>query len=236
MMRGRSRLDAREARCGVKGKYLKNERAEAMVRSQLQPRGITNERVLEVMRTVPRHLFVSGKTRELAYGDYPLSIGHGQTISQPYIVAYMTQALALKGQERVLEIGTGSGYQTAILAELALTVHTVEIVEPLLVYAERLLKALGYDNVSCRRGDGSEGWAAEAPFDCIMVTAAAAAIPVALKTQLADNGMMVIPVGGAGDYQELTVVRRLGARFQVEETIGCRFVPLVAGDTVKDGE
>jgi protein-L-isoaspartate(D-aspartate) O-methyltransferase len=213
----------------VKGTYLKNERAVAMVRSQLLPRGITDSRVLEVMRAVPRHLFISGKHREMAYGDYPVSIGYEQTISQPYIVAYMTQALALRGNEKVLEIGTGSGYQTAVLAELAGSVYSVEIVEPLLTYAERLIKALGYDNISFRCGDGTEGWTEAGPFDRIMVTAAAPAIPGSLKRQLADNGIMVIPVGDYRGSQELTVVRRLGAKLQVEETIGCRFVPLVGG-------
>jgi protein-L-isoaspartate(D-aspartate) O-methyltransferase len=217
----------------VKGKFLKNERAEAMVRSQLQPRGITDSRVLEVMRAVPRHLFISGKHREMAYGDYPVSIGYEQTISQPYIVAYMTQALALRGNERVLEIGTGSGYQTAVLAELAAQVYTVEIVEPLLSYARRLLKALGYDNIAFRCGDGREGWAPEGPFDCIMVTAAAPVVPQALKDQLADNGIMAIPVGDYREYQELTVVRRLGKKYQIEETLGCRFVPLVDGRGAK---
>ena len=214
----------------MRGKFLKNERAEMMVKSQISSRGVTDPGVLEVMRAVPRHLFVSGKNRDVAYGDYPIAIGHDQTISQPYIVAYMTQALALRGTEKVLEIGTGSGYQTAVLAELARQVHTVEIVEPLSVYARRLLEALGYDNIAFRCGDGSEGWAEFAPYDCIMVTAAAPSIPDALKHQLGDNGIMVIPVGDYRQYQELTVVRRLGKKFQIEEKIGCRFVPLVRAD------
>jgi protein-L-isoaspartate(D-aspartate) O-methyltransferase len=137
--------------------------------------------------------------------------------------------LALRGTEKVLEIGTGCGYQTAVLAELAGSVYTIEIVEPLLSYAQRLLKALGYGNISFRCGDGREGWAEAGPFDCIMVTAAAPEIPGALKNQLADNGIMVIPVGDYREYQELTVVRRLGKKYQIEETLGCRFVPLVDG-------
>jgi protein-L-isoaspartate(D-aspartate) O-methyltransferase len=214
----------------VKGKFLKNERAELMVKTQIEARGITDPKVLAVMRAVPRHLFVSGKNRDVAYGDYPISIGYEQTISQPYIVAYMTQALELRGTEKVLEIGTGSGYQTAILAELASQVCTVEIVEPLSRYARRLLEALGYTNVQFKCGDGSEGWPEHAPYDCIMVTAAASEIPAALKRQLADNGIMVVPVGDYRQYQELTVVRRLGTKYQVEEKIGCRFVPLVGAD------
>jgi protein-L-isoaspartate(D-aspartate) O-methyltransferase len=198
-----------------------------MVKSQILARGITDPNVLDVMRFVPRHLFVSGKNREVAYGDFPLSIGHEQTISQPYIVAYMTEALELRGTEKVLEIGTGSGYQTAILAELARAVYTVEIVPPLATYAQRLIEALGYKNVSFRCGDGSAGWPEHAPYDRIMVTAAAGSIPGALKEQLADNGLMVIPVGDYREYQELTVVRRLGNKYQLEEKIGCRFVPLV---------
>jgi protein-L-isoaspartate(D-aspartate) O-methyltransferase len=211
----------------VRAKYPKNEQAELMVKTQILSRGVTNPRVLEVMRAIPRHLFVSGKSRDIAYGDYPVSIGHEQTISQPYIVAYMTQALELKGEEKVLEIGTGSGYQTAVLAELARHVYTVEIIEPLIRNARRLLEAFGYANVSYKCADGRAGWEEEAPFDCILVTAAALSVPRSLQNQLADNGIMVIPIGDYRQYQELTVIRRIGNKFQVEETIGCRFVPLV---------
>jgi protein-L-isoaspartate(D-aspartate) O-methyltransferase len=133
----------------------------------------------------------------------------------------------LRGTEKVLEIGTGSGYQTAILAELAEQVFSVEIIEPLSVYARRLIEAMGYANVSFKCDDGANGWEEFSPYDCIMVTAAAPVIPEALKRQLADNGIMVIPVGDYRQYQELTVVRRLGNRYQIEEKIGCRFVPLV---------
>ncbi len=204
-----------------------------MVKTQILARGVTDSHVLEVMSAVPRHLFVSGKNRDVAYGDYPISIGHEQTISQPYIVAYMTQALCLRGNEKVLEIGTGSGYQTAILAELAREVYTVEIIESLSIYARRLIEALGHKNVRFKIGDGSEGWSEYGPFDGIMVTAAAPSIPEALKKQLADNGIMVIPVGDYRQYQELTVVRRLGSKYQIEEKIGCRFVPLVGNDKGK---
>ena len=198
-----------------------------MVETQLKSRDIYDERILEVMSFLPRHLFVSGKSREVAYGDYPLAIGHEQTISQPYMVAYMTQALRLKGEERILEIGTGSGYQTAILAELAFEVYTVEIIEAFTKKAKGLLEALGYQNIFFKIGDGSKGWPEEAPFDRIIVTAAANTVPQPLLDQLSDNGIMVIPVGERSNYQELKVIHKLGKNYQIENTIGCRFVPLV---------
>jgi len=207
--------------------YPQNTQAEDMVKTQIKSRGIYDQAVLRVMGKAPRHLFISGKSRDIAYGDYPVSIGHGQTISQPYIVAYMTQALQLKGEERVLEIGTGSGYQTAILAGLCKEVYTVEIIEALLKHAQRLLNALGHTNIRFLHGDGSKGWPEHAPYDRIIVTAAAAVMPQALKLQLKDNGILVIPVGDYKKYQDLLVVRKIGKRFQTEESIGCRFVPLV---------
>jgi protein-L-isoaspartate(D-aspartate) O-methyltransferase len=216
--------------------YPDNSQAEHMVKTQIQSRGIHNAAVLKVMRKLPRHLFISGKSRDVAYGDYPVSIGHGQTISQPYIVAYMTQALNLRGDERVLEIGTGSGYQTAVLAELCKQVYTVEIVETLLKQAKRLLDAFGYTNIEYKTGDGSKGWADQAPFDRIIVTAAAETIPAALKKQLNDNGILVIPVGDYKRYQDLLVIRKIGTSFQTEESIGCRFVPLIRDETTNNAQ
>jgi protein-L-isoaspartate(D-aspartate) O-methyltransferase len=163
--------------------------------------------------------------RAHAYADEPLPIGEGQTISQPYIVAYMTEALGLKGGEKVLEIGTGSGYQSAILAEIAGGVWTVEIVGTLALRARAILDRLGYANVHYRVGDGSEGWPEEAPFDGIIVTAAAPRMPPRLESQLADGGRMIVPVGT--DLQELLLVRRVGKRFRQERLLGVRFVPLV---------
>lgn len=213
----------------MKGCFTENKQAQYMVATQLRSRDIYDPRLLEVMSVIPRHLFVSGKSREVAYGDYPLAIGHEQTISQPYMVAYMTQALRLKGDERVLEIGTGSGYQTAILAELASEVYTVEIIEAFTKKAKSLLEAFGYKNIFFKVGDGSKGWPEKAPFARIIVTAAAISVPPALLAQLADNGIMVIPVGESSDYQELKVIHKLGENYQIENTIGCRFVPLVVG-------
>ena len=179
------------------------------------------------MSCIPRHRFVAGVRTVEAYGDFPLSIGHAQTISQPYMVALMTEELHLLGGERVLEIGTGSGYQTALLAELAQIVYTVELIPALTKCAQKVLGELGYVNVVYRIGDGSEGWEKHGPYDRILVAAAAATIPRPLTAQLADNGILVIPVGDSRHYQTLVVVRRIGNRFDTRESIGCRFVPLV---------
>jgi protein-L-isoaspartate(D-aspartate) O-methyltransferase len=178
------------------------------------------------MSKIPRHRFVPEHLRKRAYDDEPLPIGHAQTISQPYIVAYMTEALALTGTERVLEVGTGSGYQTAVLAEVAKEVLTVEIVAPLSQGAEEVLGELGYANIRFRTGDGADGWPEEAPFDAIMVTAAPAVVPRALTDQLGEGGRMVIPVG---EYsQELVLVRREGGRLSESRLLGVRFVPLIS--------
>ena len=209
--------------------YPPNPQAERMVRQQLRARGLGAQRVLEVMAAVPRHRFVSGAVRADAYGDFPLPIGRGQTISQPYMVGLMSEELSLRGGEKVLEIGTGSGYQTAVLAELAERVYTVELIPSLLERARRLLVELGYRNIRYRAGDGSAGWPQAAPFDAILVAAAAPAIPPALTAQLADNGVLVIPVGHSQQYQTLLTVRRRGARLEERDGIGCRFVPLVQG-------
>jgi protein-L-isoaspartate(D-aspartate) O-methyltransferase len=197
---------------------------ERMVSQQIEARGVKDPKTLEAMRSVPRHLFVPPELAGQAYDDHPLPIGHGQTISQPYIVAFMTEALHLKGDETVLEVGTGSGYQAAVLAEIAERVHTIEIVEPLAEESARRLKELGYTNVEVRAGDGYEGWPEAAPFDAIIVTAAAPRIPDPLKDQLADGGRLIIPVGDA--WQELVVLTREGDRFDEKRVLPVRFVPM----------
>ncbi len=207
-----------------------------MVRLQLENRDIHDARLLEAMRTVPRHSFAPSADRNTAYEDHPVSIGHRQTMSQPYMVAFMTQALELRGPERVLEIGTGSGYQAAILAELCAEVCTIERIIPLAEAAERTLAALGFTNVTVRAGDGSEGWPEKAPFDRIIVTAAAPSIPPTLSAQLADNGLLVIPVGSLERVQEIVIARRTGGAISVERSIGCRFVPLLGRWGFPDGD
>jgi protein-L-isoaspartate(D-aspartate) O-methyltransferase len=205
----------------------KNAEAERMVKLQIENRDITDQRVLDVMRRMPRHAFVPPGSRATAYGDFPVPIGHGQTISQPYMVAFMTQALDLTGTEKVLEIGTGSGYQAAILALLAGTVYSVERIPELSAMAERTLGSLGFTNVFFMTGDGGPGWPEEAPFDRILVTAAAPSVPARLRGELADNGILVVPVGDWRRSQVLVVVRRSGGSFISRESIGCRFVPLI---------
>jgi protein-L-isoaspartate(D-aspartate) O-methyltransferase len=197
---------------------------ERMVREQLQARAIKDPRVLEVMRTVPRHLFVPEGQRGQAYGDYPLPIGHSQTISQPYIVAFMTQALATAPDQKVLEIGTGSGYQAAVLARLVRDVYTIEIVEPLAARARTTLQELGFGNVHVRTGNGYLGWPEQAPFDRIIVTAAPEELPQALVEQLKVGGRMAIPVG-VGD-QELRILRRTASGVETLDTLPVRFVPM----------
>ena len=198
----------------------------AMVEEQLRRRGISDLRVLEAMAKVPRHLFVPGNYQSAAYDDRPLPIGEGQTISQPYMVAVMTQSLDLKGEERVLEIGTGSGYQAAILAELSKKVFTIERIPLLIEKARKGLRELGYTNISYRTGDGSKGWPEEGPFDGIIVTAGAPDTPQTLKSQLAEGGRLVIPTGPRYT-QTLYRVTRKGEHFIEEEITGCVFVPLV---------
>jgi protein-L-isoaspartate(D-aspartate) O-methyltransferase len=203
---------------------LKKQRL-MMVENQIRDRGIQNPRVLEAMRNVPRHKFVDLEYQKSAYEDHPLPIGHGQTISQPYIVAYMTEKLALTDDDKVLEIGTGSGYQAAILAELADSVYTIEIVEPLCVKAKKRLADLGYDNVFVRCGNGYNGWPEEAPFDAVIMTAAGKHIPQPLLDQLKVGGQLVAPVG---DYfQELVLMKKTDDdQFKKEKLIPVRFVPL----------
>lgn len=195
-----------------------------MVDGQIASRGIHDQRVLQAMLTVKRHLFVPGELAHRAYSDEPLPIGYKQTISQPYIVAYMTEALALKGGEKVLEIGTGSGYQAAVLAEIADTVYTIEIVEPLAKQAANLLRKLGYSNIHCRAGDGYAGWPEAAPFDAIMVTAAPPVIPEPLIEQLKIGGRLIVPVGEW--YQELILVIKEKSGLREKKLIPVRFVPM----------
>jgi len=197
-----------------------------MVKSQLLARDITDERVLEAFRKVPRHRFVPETDQSRAYQDHPLSIGAGQTISQPYMVALMSQCLALGGWETVLEIGTGSGYQTAMLAELAETVYTVERIEELSTRAEGILADLGYPRISFRVGDGTLGWPEAGPFDRIIVTAAAPHIPETLKCQLVDGGSLVVPVGPR-EGQQLMVIRRDGEDYPQTNVCACIFVKLI---------
>jgi protein-L-isoaspartate(D-aspartate) O-methyltransferase len=197
---------------------------EAMVAQQIAARGVRDEATLAALRQVPRHLFVAPEARGQAYDDHPLPIGHGQTISQPYIVAFMTEAAALRGGETVLEIGTGSGYQAAVLSLIAARVFTIEIVTPLADASAQLLKRLGYANVSVRAGDGYLGWPEAAPFDAILVTAAAPRIPEPLKRQLKEGGRLVVPVGD--EWQELVVVTRRGDRFEEKRVLPVRFVPM----------
>lgn len=197
-----------------------------MVDEQIWRRGVRDARVLAAVSDVPRHLFVPLQAREASYDDTPLVIGHGQTISQPYIVALMTSALELRGGERVLEVGTGSGYQAAILAHLAREIHTVELVPQLAARAERLLARLGLENVIVHVGDGSSGWKQAAPFDAITVTAAAPSVPAPLIAQLADGGRLVIPVASGDGYQLLTLVRCQEGRTSEQVLASVAFVPL----------
>src|SRR6185295_5243175 len=186
---------------------------------------IRDGKVLQAMRAVPRHLFVPDSEVPLAYGDHPLSIGHGQTISQPYMVARMSEVLALQGGEKVLEIGTGSGYQTAVLKALQADVYTVERVPELSERAQQNVARAGYSGVHYRVGDGSQGWPGEAPFDRVIVTAGAPSMPVSLVEQLREGGSMVIPVGGESE-QELLLVRRGEGRVTRERICSCLFVKL----------
>jgi len=192
-------------------------------------RGIQDQRVIEAMKAVPRHLFVPGPQRSQAYGDFPLPIGHGQTISQPYIVAFMTEQLDLQPGDRVLEVGTGSGYQAAILGELVEAVYTIEIISQLARSASRVLNDLGYDHVHVRSGDGYAGWPEEAPFDAIIVTCAPEAVPDALVGQLKEGGRLVIPVGGVHETQTLYVKVKQNGVLVPLKTLPVRFVPMVYG-------
>jgi len=196
-----------------------------MVKEQIAARGVLDPPLLVVMESVPRHLFVPADDLAWAYADGPLPIGHGQTISQPYIVALMTELLQVESTDRVLEIGTGSGYQAAVLGQMAAEVHTVEVIPELAAQASRTLPDLGYTNVHVHTGDGSLGWPQAAPYDGILVAAAAPSAPQPLLDQLADGGRLVIPVGSRG-FQQLEVWKRTGQEFERRVNLGVAFVPL----------
>ena len=201
---------------------------DVMIREHLLGRGIRDQAVIGAMREVPREAFIDAELAGLAYEDHPLAIAGGQTISQPYIVAYMTEALELTGTERVLEIGTGSGYAAAILSRIVTTVYSVERLDVLARSARERLKRLGYKNIIIHEGDGTLGWAEHAPYDAIVVTAGAPSVPQPLLEQLAVGGRLVIPVGRTYDVQMLVRVRRVGERdYRHEELCGVRFVPLI---------
>ncbi|HYB20602.1 MAG TPA: protein-L-isoaspartate(D-aspartate) O-methyltransferase [Thermodesulfobacteriota bacterium] len=197
-----------------------------MVERDLKGRDITDPKVLEIMGRIPRELFVDSSLRSQAYADHPLPIGEGQTISQPYIVALMTQILQVKPGERILEIGTGSGYQAAVLAELTAQVYTVEIQESLAKQAAQRLKQLGYDKVRVKYGDGYLGWEEAAPFDAIIVTAAASHIPPPLIKQLKEGGRLLIPLGSTTYFQTLTLLTKKEGKTQVQHLMGVVFVPM----------
>jgi protein-L-isoaspartate(D-aspartate) O-methyltransferase len=213
---------------------IKYERQrEEMVRQQIAARGITDLEVLAAFRKVPRHLFVSEALKDQAYGDYPLPIGERQTISQPYIVAEMTQALELKEDDRVLEIGTGSGYQAAILAEVAYRVYTIERIRSLYVQARKLLDKLHYHNIVMRCSDGTSGWQDESPFDAIMVTAGAPDVPEKLLDQLAEGGRLVVPIGNQHS-QDLIKYTKDKNGVHKSNLGGCRFVKLIGAHGWKE--
>jgi len=204
------------------------QRRQSMVINQLQSRDITDPEVLQAMLTVPRHQFVDQRIVNSAYNDFPLSIGEGQTISQPYIVALMTQLLELKGNEKVLEIGTGSGYQAAVLAEIVEEVYTVEIYESLSKKSEKLLMDLGYRNIKFKVGDGYHGWEEYTPYDAIIVTCAPDHVPPSLLQQIKDDGgRIVIPVGGIWMVQTLMKIEKIEGKIKSKGIIGVRFVPMI---------
>jgi protein-L-isoaspartate(D-aspartate) O-methyltransferase len=198
---------------------------QRMVEKQIERRGITDKRVLDAMRKVKRHLFVAAYLRNAAYEDRPLPIGRGQTISQPYIVAYMTQAARIGQNDRILEIGTGSGYQAVVLAEIAKEVYTIEILQPLADSARLRLEGMGYKNIKVKLGDGYKGWREYAPFDVIIVTAAPSEIPEELASQLKIGGRMVVPIGSF--YQELYLITRTESGFKKEALLPVVFVPMI---------
>jgi protein-L-isoaspartate(D-aspartate) O-methyltransferase len=200
---------------------------KAMVEEQLIPRGISDKRVLEAFRKVPRHEFVPKELWQNAYNDYPLPIGENQTISQPYMVALMTQVLNIGGGEKILEVGTGSGYQAAILAEFVKDVYSIERFQKLADAASDVFKRLGYKNIKIKVGDGTVGWEEQAPYDGIVVTAGAPGIPESLLKQLKDGGRMIIPIGSDGFGQVLTLVEKIGKAIRTSEICGCMFVPLI---------
>jgi protein-L-isoaspartate(D-aspartate) O-methyltransferase len=198
-----------------------------MVKTQITDRGITNGPTIKALRKVPRHLFVPKEYEKDAYGDFPLPIGYGQTISQPYIVAYMTEIARPAEKKKALEIGTGSGYQAAVLAEILDTVYTIEIIPELANESASRFERLGYKNIIGKYGDGYAGWPRHAPFDIIIVTAAASEIPKPLIDQLAENGRLVIPVGAPGEVQELILLVKKNGKIEKSRLAAVRFVPFV---------
>jgi protein-L-isoaspartate(D-aspartate) O-methyltransferase len=213
--------------CELEAQDYQSQR-ERMVERQIKARGVSDKKVLAAMKKVERHKFVPKGYQYKSYDDSPLPIGEGQTISQPYIVAYMTEILKLDGTEKVLEVGTGSGYQAAILAELAKEVYTIEVIKTLGDRAKKLLEELNYKNLHVKIGDGYQGWKEHSPFDAIIVTCAPTHVPEALKEQLAEGGIMVIPVGQRY-AQELVVLTKKKGKLVEKETIGVRFVPMIDG-------
>lgn len=205
---------------------------QRMVEKDLKGRDIKDPKVLEIMGTIPRHLFVDPSLRSQAYADHPLPIGEGQTISQPYIVAFMTQALQIKPGEKVLEIGTGSGYQAAVLSALTDQVYTIEIRKTLAKQASERLKKLGYDKVQVKYGDGYFGWEEAAPFEAIIVTCAANHIPPPLLKQLKEGGRLVIPLGSTTYFQTLTLITKKKGKPEVQHLLGVSFVPMI-GEALK---
>ncbi len=203
-----------------------------MVEQQIAARGVTDERVLEAMRKVERHQFVPEQYRDFAYSDRPLPIGEGQTISQPFVVAFMTEILALRQDEKVLEIGTGSGYQAAVLAEICDNVWTIEVNRILADRAGKVLEQTGYSKVNVRAGDGFQGWKEHAPFDAIIVTCAPSDVPEPLEEQLAEGGRMIIPVD-AGFGQELVLLKKVHGELIRKEVLPVRFVPMINEDGIK---
>jgi protein-L-isoaspartate(D-aspartate) O-methyltransferase len=197
-----------------------------MVSTQIRLRGVSNKDVLSAMIEVPRHSFVPKKLVSQAYEDHPVPIGQGQTISQPYVVALMTESLKLKGDERVLEIGTGSGYQAAILSRVAKEVYSIEIKERLYKKASKVLQLMGFTNVKTRHGDGYFGWAEAAPYDCIMITAAIDHIPPPLLKQLKKDGRLILPLGNPFSYQNLSLVTKDDNNYSVRQITGVLFVPM----------
>jgi len=208
------------------GKDEYSTRRKMMVESQIIARGIKDQKVIDAMRKVERHLFVPLEYASQAYGDFPLPIGDGQTISQPYIVALMTEVLHLKTTSKVLEVGTGSGYQAAVLAQICDSVFTVEIYESLAKQAENLLRILGYNNIKVKTGDGYQGWVEYSPFDAIIVTCAPTHVPKALQDQLAEGGRLVIPVGEMHD-QELVLYEKKDGKLSRKDIVAVRFVPMI---------